>query len=115
MDIIHRWQEISKLQCELIKEKKSLDQKLDCTIAKKCRLEQQKADILPHVKIPSPHVASINVSKQNIVCKSYLCVIRKVAKRPSQEQNSPTKVRKTDNSDHSLSDRELLSYVEDKN
>ncbi|MDA8041873.1 MAG: hypothetical protein MPJ22_05580, partial [Pirellulales bacterium] len=64
MDFIRRRQEISKLQCELIQEKKSLDHKLDCRIATKCRLEQQKADILPHVKIPSPHVASINVSKQ---------------------------------------------------
>ena len=115
MDFIRRWQEISKLQCELIQEKKSLDHKLDCRIATKCRLEQQKADILPHVKIPSPHVASINVSKQKTVPKSYPCVIRKVAKRDSQQQNSPTKICKTENSDDSLSDRELLSYVQDNN
>ena len=115
MDLICRWQEITKSQCELIQEKKSIDHKLDCRIATKCRLEQQKADILPHVKISSAHVASVNVPKQKTVPKSYPCVIRKVAKRPSQQQNYPTKVCKTANSDDSLSDRELLSYVEDNN
>ena len=82
-------------------------------IATKCRLEQQKADILPRVKIPSACVASPNVRKQNIVPKSYPCIIRKVAKRPSETDNCPTKVRKTDNSDDSLPDSELLSYVQD--
>ena len=80
MDLIHRQQEITKSQCELIQEKKSIDHKLDCRIATKCRLEQQKADILPHVKIPSAHVASVNVPKQETVPKSYPCVIRKVTK-----------------------------------
>ena len=65
MDIMHKWQEITKLQCELIQEKKAIDHKLDCRIATKCRLEQQKADILPHVKIPSAHVASPNVQTQD--------------------------------------------------
>ena len=84
MDLIRRQQEITKLQCELIQEKKSIDHKSDCRIATKCRLEQQKADILSCVKIPSAHVASLNEPKQKIVPKSYPCVIRKVAKRPSE-------------------------------
>ena len=33
MDLIHRQQEIIKLQCELIQEKKSIDHKLNCRIA----------------------------------------------------------------------------------
>ena len=89
MDLIHRQQEITKLQCELIQEKKAIDHKLDCRIATKCRLEQQKADILPHVKIPSAHVTSPNVPKHKIVPKSYPCVIRKVTKRPSEQDNCP--------------------------
>ena len=113
MDLICRQQEITKSQCELIQEKKSIDHKLDCRIATKCKLEQQKADILPRVKIPSAHVASLNVPKQKIVPKSYQCVIRKVAKRPSEQDNCSTKVHKADNSDDSLSDRELLSHVQD--
>ena len=40
MDLNCRWQEITKLQCELIQEKKSIDCKLDCRIATKCRLMQ---------------------------------------------------------------------------
>ena len=103
------------MQCELIQEKKSIDCKLDCRIATKCRLEQQKADILPHVKIPSAHVASSNVPKHKIVPKPYPCVIRKVTKRPSEQDNHKSKVHKDDNSDDSLSDRELLSYVQDSN
>ena len=70
---------------------------------------------MPRVKISSARVASPNVPKQKIVPKSYPCVIRKVAKRPSEQDNHPTKVRKTDNSDDSLSDSELLSCVQDSN
>ena len=113
MDLICRWQEITKMQCELIQEKKSIDHKLDCRIFTKFRLEQQKADILPHVKIPSAHVASPNIPKHKIVPKLYPCVIRKVTKRPSKQDNHKSKVCQDDNSDDSLSDRELLSYVQD--
>ena len=115
IDLIRRQQEITKSQCELIQEKKSIDHKLECRIATKCRLEQQKADILPCVKIPSAHVASPNVPKQKIVPKSYPCVIRKVAKRPSEQDNHPAKVCKTDNSDDSLPGSELLNCVKDSN
>ena len=56
MELIRRHQEITKLQCQLIQEKKAIDQKLDVNIALKCRLEKQKAAIFPNVKIPSPPV-----------------------------------------------------------
>ena len=82
MDLIHRWKKITKMQCEPIKQKKSIGCKLDCRIATKCRLEQQKADILLHVKILSAHVAGPNVPKHKIVPKLYPGVIRKVTKRP---------------------------------
>ena len=88
-DLIRRCQEITKLQCQLIKEKKAIDQKLYVKIALKCRLEQQKAAILPNVKIPSPPVSSPN---DKVVPKLYPCIIRKVAKRPSEQDNCQTKV-----------------------
>ena len=110
IDLIHSCQEITKLQCQLIQEKKAIDQKLDVKIALKCRLEQQKAAILPNVKIPSPPVSNPN---DKVVPKLYPCIIRKVAKRPSEQGNCQTKVHKSDNCDDSLSDSELLSLVED--
>ena len=110
MEIILRHQEITKLQCQLIQEKKAIDQKLDVKIALKCRLEQQKAAIFPHVKIPSPPVSSPN---DKVVPKSSPCIIRKVAKRPSEQDNCQTKVCKSDNCDDSLSDSELLSLLQD--
>ena len=110
MDLIRRCQGITKLQCQRIQENKAIDKKLDVKIALKCRLEQQKAAILPNVKIPSPPVSSPN---DKVVPKSYPCIIRKVAKRPSEQDNCQTKVHKSDNCDDSLSGSELLSLVED--
>ena len=51
-----RHQHITKLQSELIKEKKLIDWKLDEAIAKHCYLEKTKYEILPQVVIPKiPH------------------------------------------------------------
>ena len=86
--LIRKCQEITKLQCQLIQEKKAIDQKLDVKIALECRLEQQKAAILPNLKIPSPSVSSPN---DKVVPKSYPCIIRKVAKRPSEQDNCQKK------------------------
>ena len=47
-----RCQYITKLQSELIKEKKSIDLKLDEAIAKQCYLEK-KYQLLPEVVIPT--------------------------------------------------------------
>ena len=49
-----RHQHITKLQSELIKEKKLIDLKLDETIAKQCYLEKKttKYQLLPEVVIP---------------------------------------------------------------
>ena len=48
-----RRQHITKLQSELIKEKKSIDLKLDEAIAKQCYLEKSKYQLLPEVVIPT--------------------------------------------------------------
>ena len=47
-----RDQHITKLQSELIKEKKLIDLKLDEAIAKHCYLEKTKYELLPKVVIP---------------------------------------------------------------
>ena len=58
---------------------------------------------------------SIPVSSPNdkVVPKSSPCIIRRVAKRPSGQDNCQTTVRKSDNCDDTLSDSKLLSLVED--
>ena len=52
-DITKRQQHITKLQSELIQEKKLIDHKLDEAIAKHCYLEKSKCEILPHIVIPN--------------------------------------------------------------
>ena len=47
------YQHITKLQSELIKEKKLIDLKLDEAIAKDCYLEKTKYELLPKVVIPT--------------------------------------------------------------
>ena len=49
---MRRCQHITKLQSELIKEKKLIDLKLDEAIAKHCFLEKKKYELLPQVVIP---------------------------------------------------------------
>ena len=51
-ELMKRHQHIIKLQSELIKEKKSIDLKLDEAIAKQCYLEKTKYQLLPEVVIP---------------------------------------------------------------
>ena len=50
-ELMKRHQHITKLQSELIKEKKSIDLKLDEAIAKQCYLEK-KYQLLPEVVTP---------------------------------------------------------------
>ena len=50
---MRRRQHITKLQSELIQEKKLIDCKLDEAIAKHCYLEKSKYEILPQVVIPN--------------------------------------------------------------
>ena len=53
-ELMKRRQHITKLQSELIKEKKSIDLKLDEAIAKQCYLEKKtKYQLLPEVVIPT--------------------------------------------------------------
>ena len=51
--MMRRQQHITKLQSELIQEKKLIDGKLDEAIAKHCYLEKLKYEILPQVVIPN--------------------------------------------------------------
>ena len=51
-DMMKRYQHITKLQSELIQEKKLIDHKLDEAIAKYCYLEKSKYELLPQVVIP---------------------------------------------------------------
>ena len=44
-ELMKRHQHVTKLQSELIKEKKSIDLKLDDTIAKQCYLEKNKISV----------------------------------------------------------------------
>ena len=54
--MMKRHQYITKLQSELIQEKKLIDLKLDEAIAKHCYLEKTKYELLPQVVIPKiPH------------------------------------------------------------
>ena len=51
-ELMKRQQYITKLQSELIKEKKSIALKLDEAIAKQCYLKKTKYQLLPEVVIP---------------------------------------------------------------
>ena len=54
--MMKRHQHITKLQSEIIKEKKLIDEKLDEATAKHCYLEKTKYVLLPQVVIPKiPH------------------------------------------------------------
>ena len=57
-----RHQYITKLQNELIKEKKSIDLKLDEAIAKQCYLEKSKYQLLPKVVI-SMMTSDVKITK----------------------------------------------------
>ena len=50
--MMKRYQHITKLQSELIQEKKLIDCKLDEAIAKHCYLKKSKYELLPQVVIP---------------------------------------------------------------
>ena len=51
--MMKRHQHITRLQSELIQEKKLIDCKLDEAIAKHCYLEKSKYELLPQVVIPN--------------------------------------------------------------
>ena len=61
-ELIKRCQLITKLQSELIKEKKLIDLKLDEAIAKQCYLEKSKYQLLPNVVIPTT-ASNVKITK----------------------------------------------------
>ena len=91
MELIHRRQEITQLQSELIKEKKTCDSKLEINLAQKLKLEKRKLQLLPVIEPPVPTLPKLNtdVTPQT---KSP-CFIRKV-KRSSDSSSQPSKIRK---------------------
>ena len=64
-ELMKRHQPITKLQSELIKEKKLIDLKLDEAIAKQCYLQKMKYQLLPKVVMPmiASNVKIIKVDK----------------------------------------------------
>ena len=52
-EMMKRQQDITKLQSQLIQEKKLIDRRLDEAIVKHCYLEKSKYEILPHIVIPN--------------------------------------------------------------
>ena len=62
--MMKRCQDITKLQSELIKEKKLTDLKLDEAIAKYCYLETTTYELLPKVVIPT-NASNVKFTKVN--------------------------------------------------
>ena len=55
-ELVKRHQHITKLQSELVKEKKLIDLKLDEAIAKQCYLEEKKQNISYCLKLSYPQL-----------------------------------------------------------
>ena len=53
MDLVKRHQEITHLQCKLIKECKNIDIQLDKKIVQKCTFEKAKFAMLPSINVPT--------------------------------------------------------------
>ena len=69
-EMMKRHQHITKLQSELIKEKKLIDLKLGEAIAKHCYLEKTKYELLPKVVIP-PIASNVKLTKVDKTPKTY--------------------------------------------
>ena len=61
-ELMKRHQYITKLQSELIEEKKLIDLKLDEAIAEQCYLEKAKYQLLPEVVIPTM-ISDVKITK----------------------------------------------------
>ena len=62
--LLQRQKEITRLQTELVTEKKMIDAKLDLNIVQKFKLEKRKLEILPKLQAPLPcvsHIPQLNV------------------------------------------------------
>ena len=79
-----RHQHITKLQSELIKEKKLIDLKLDEAIAKHCYLEKTKYELLPKVVMP-PIASNVKFTKVDKIPNTTLY------RTPVTPSNTPSK------------------------
>ena len=64
IELLQRQKEITRLQTELVTEKKMTDAKLDLNIIQKFKLEKRKLEILPKLQPPLPcvsHIPQLNV------------------------------------------------------
>ena len=132
MELLQRRKEITKLQSELITEKKMIDNKLDLNIVQKFKLEKRKLEIIPKLQAPLPcleRLPQLNVPRTpQTTCqsiepvtppqKSY-CTIRPVTKRyiPPYTKSNQSKVSKQlfkhdEWSTSGVSDYDLLKEME---
>ena len=56
MELLQRCKEITRLQSELITEKRIIDNKLDSNIVQKFKLERRKFELIPKLQPPLPLV-----------------------------------------------------------
>ena len=61
MELLQRHKEITRLQSELITEKRIIDNELDSNIVQKFKLERRKFKLIPKLQPPLPS-AQMNVS-----------------------------------------------------
>ena len=117
MELMHRRSEITKLQTEIIKEKKMIDAQIDCKIHQKCKLEKRKLELLPTIDAPPFSIPKLNcpVTSSGVTVSTTKspCVIRKVDKMPSFSQK-PYNLFKIcrDLFGGGIPDKELLSAAE---
>ena len=60
MELLQRHKEITRLQSELMTEKKIIDNKLDLNIVQKFKLERRKFKLIPKLQPPFP-LPQVNV------------------------------------------------------
>ena len=125
--MMKRQQHITKLQSELIQEKKLIDCKLDEAIAKHCYLEKLKCEILPQVVIPNipSHIKSrkldnilntiqhtVPMAPPNTLSKATLCnIITKtpVSTTPRSKFARSSKQENIYNFHNEIDDAELMN------
>ena len=105
-ELMKRCQHITKLQSELVKEKKLINLKLDEAIAKQCYLESTKYQLLPKVviptiasnvkltkvdKTPKPTIYTTPVTPPNTPSKTVICNI--LSKRPLRDTEKANMMR----------------------
>ena len=66
MELLNRRKEITRLQSEMIKEKKLIDAKLDSNIIQKLCLEKWKYMIFPNIQVPLPSTSQSSTAESSV-------------------------------------------------